>query len=286
MNSSENSADERVIIQVIGFGKAGQLLCDYFEKNGITGVKYFTEVNDDYAHSVAINSVSNLAFEPAIVQSSNSQIIKASDLNFYLVDESELCVQMDIIEQYRDRTCLNCLIILNHNSNPENYSKKLKDWLNKMDSVLLLPFSPYHDIPYLIDQKAMAYRYVKGVSESITRTGMICVDYSDIYTVLSKSGVCIIGTAYTMGKNTAHNTLMKIISGPAFKDIIMSETRGVLLNIASGPDFSFDELEKTLGCLKNILTDSYEAGIVVASPIDQKMTSKIQVTLIAAMGNI
>ena len=69
-------------------------------------------------------------------------------------------------------------------------SEKVKDWIKQMNSFLPLPFSPYQDneIPYLIDQNEMAYRFVKGISEIITRPGLICADFADVRTVLLKNG--------------------------------------------------------------------------------------------------
>ena len=178
-----DTANDRVIVQVIGFGKKAQSLCAYMDNKGIEGVEYFTEIEVQNTNSIPINTSSNLALEIATEQGGSHQFIEASDLNFYLVDESYLSAQIDKIQQYVDQTCLNCLVILNHNSIMETGSEKVKDWIKKMDSFLPLPFNPYqeNEVPYLIDQNEMAYRFVQGISEIITRPGLVCAVFVPFY---------------------------------------------------------------------------------------------------------
>lgn len=276
-----DTASDQAIIQVIGFGKKAQSLCTYMDNKGIEGVEYFTEIELQNTNSIPINTSSNLALEIATEQGGSHQFVKASDLNFYLVDESYLLEHLHEIQKCVDQTCLNCLVILNHNSIMETGSEKVKDWIKQMNSFLPLPFSPYHDneIPYLIDQNEMAYRFVQGISEIITRPGLICTDFADVRTVMSKMGMTVMGTHSATGRDRAANAIGHVISSPVFKDFVLSEARSILVNITAGMDMSISDFEE-VGCsIEALAADN--ATVVVAAPIDPDMNGEMRVTVIA-----
>ncbi len=270
---------DRAIIQVIGCGKKAQSLCTYMDNKGIEGVEYFTEIEEQKTNPIPINTSSNLALVIDAEQGSSHQFIEASDLNFYLVDESDLSDQIDLIQRYVDQTCLNCLVVLNHNSIMEKGSEKVKDWIKQMDSYLLLPFSPYQDkVPYLTNQNEMAYRFVQGVSEIITRPGLICVDFADVRTVMSKMGMTIMGTHSATGKGRATNAVERVIASPQFEDSILSGARAILVNMTCGMNVSIDEFEEVGNSIKATAADN--ATVVVAAPINPDMNGEIRVTVI------
>jgi len=157
----------------------------------------------------------------------------------------------------------------------ETGSEKVKDLIKEMNSFLPLPFSPYqdYDVPYLIDQNEMAYRFVQGVSEIITRPGLICTDFADVRTVMSEMGMTVMGTHSATGENRAINTIEHIISSPLFADIIMSGVKAILVNITAGLDISISEFEEIGHSIKAIVTDN--ATVVVAAPIDPDMNGEI-----------
>jgi cell division protein FtsZ len=277
-----DTTNERAIIQVFGMGKIGQKLCHYLENKGIEGVDYFTEIAAQHSNLIPINTTSsNLALAIAIDQGCSNQPVEASDLNFYLVDESDLSSQIEEIQRYVEQTCLNCLVILNHNSVMETGSEKVKNGIKQMDSFLPLPFSPYHgnEVPYLTNQNEMAYRFVKGISEIITRPGLICADFADVRTVLFKNGRTVMETQSAMGENRAINAVGSVISSPQFKKNILSEAKSILVNITAGLDMSISDFEEVGDSIKAVVADN--ATVVVAAPIDPNMNGEMRVTVIA-----
>lgn len=274
------TGNDRAIIQVIGFGKQAESVCAYMNNKGIEGVEYFTEIEVQNTNSIPMSTSSKHTLEIATEKGGSYRFIKAADLNFYLVDGSYLSAKIDRVQQYVDQTCLNCLVILNYNSIIETGSEKVKDWIKQMDSFLPLLFSPCQDneVPYLIDQNEMAYRFVQGISEIITRPGLVCADFADVRTVLLKMGMTVMGTHSATGENRAINALMSVISSPVFKDGILSEARNILVNMTGGMDILINEFEEVLNSIKAI---SGNDATVVAAPIDPKMNGKIRVTVIA-----
>ena len=272
---------DRAIIQIIGFGEKGQALCHYIENKGVEGVEYFIENEIQQSSVTSISTSSNLALAITVEQGSSHQAVADSDLNFYLIDESYLSEHLDEIQKYVDQTCLNCLVILNHNSTVDLGSKEVAEVLAQMDSFLPLPFSPYQDneVPYLIDQNEMAYRFVQGISEIITRPGLICADFADVRTVILEMGMTVMGTHSATGENRAVNAIGSVISSPVFKDGILSEARAILVNMTGGMDTSISEFEEVGNSIKAIVTDN--ATVVVAAPIDPDMNGEMRVTVIA-----
>jgi|GEM_PF-6583533 len=276
-----DAGNDSVIVQVIGFGKKAESVCAYMNNNGIEGVEYFTEIEVQNTNYLPMRTLSNLATE----QGDSHRFIEASDLNFYLVDESYLSEQIDNIQQYVDQTCLNCLVILNHNSIIETGSEKVKVWIKLMDSFLPLPFSPYpdNDTPYLTNQNEMAYRFVQGISEIITRPGLVCADFCDVRSVLFKMGRVVMGTHSATGKDRAANAVGRAISSPLLKDAILSGSSSILVNITAGMDVSINEFEEVGNSIKAIAADN--ATVVVAAPIVPEMSGIMHVTVVAAGSN-
>jgi cell division protein FtsZ len=80
---------------------------------------------------------------------------------------------------------------------------------------------------------------VQGISELITRPGLINVDFADVRTVMSEMGVAMMGTGSASGENRALLAAEAAISSPLLDDIELSGARGVLVNITAGSKYVY-----------------------------------------------
>lgn len=120
---------------------------------------------------------------------------------------------------------------------------------------------------------------VQGISELITRPGLINVDFADVRTVMSEMGVAMMGTGSASGENRARLAAETAISSPLLDDISLAGARGVLVNITAGQDMSIAEFEEVGDAIKAFTSE--DATVIVGTVIDPSMTDELRVTLVA-----
>ncbi len=119
---------------------------------------------------------------------------------------------------------------------------------------------------------------VKGISDLITRPGLINVDFADVRTVMSEMGMAMMGTGTAKGEQRARQAAEAAIASPLLEDINFSGARGILVNITAGIDMSIGEFEEVGDVVKEFISD--DATVVVGTVIDPEMTEEMRVTVI------
>jgi len=119
---------------------------------------------------------------------------------------------------------------------------------------------------------------VKGISDLITRPGLINVDFADVRTVMSAMGMAMMGTGIASGEQRARQAAEAAISSPLLEDINLSGAKGILVNITAGLDMSIGEFEEVGDVIKEFISD--EATVVLGTVIDSEMTDQVRVTVI------
>ncbi len=119
---------------------------------------------------------------------------------------------------------------------------------------------------------------VKGISDLITRPGLINVDFADVRTVMSEMGMAMMGTGSATGEQRARQAAEAAIASPLLEDVNFSGARGILVNITAGLDMSIGEFEEVGDVVKEFISD--DATVVVGTVIDPEMTAEMRVTVI------
>ncbi|NCX94387.1 MAG: cell division protein FtsZ, partial [Gammaproteobacteria bacterium] len=119
---------------------------------------------------------------------------------------------------------------------------------------------------------------VQGISELITRPGLINVDFADVRTVMSAMGMAMMGTASASGDNRAIDAAEAAVASPLLEDVALTGAKGVLVNITSGLDMSIGEFEEVGEVIKSFTSD--QATVVVGTVIDPDMKDELRVTVV------
>jgi len=119
---------------------------------------------------------------------------------------------------------------------------------------------------------------VQGISELITRPGLINVDFADVRTVMSEMGMAMMGTASAKGENRAQEAAEAAVASPLLEDIALSGAKGVLVNITAGMDMTIGEFEQVGEVIKSFTSD--QATVVVGTVIDPEMSDELRVTIV------
>jgi len=120
---------------------------------------------------------------------------------------------------------------------------------------------------------------VQGISELITRPGLINVDFADVKTVMSEMGMAMMGSASAVGANRAEEAAQKAISSPLLEDTDLHGAKGLLVNITCGQDLTIGEYTK-IGKMMGEFAGP-DAVVVVGSAFDSSMQGELRVTMVA-----
>lgn len=127
---------------------------------------------------------------------------------------------------------------------------------------------------------------VQGIAELITRPGLINVDFADVRTVMSETGMAMMGTGIASGEDRAQLAAQAAISSPLLDldDIMpgatLSGARGVLVNITAGLNMSIGEFEEVGNIVKDLTSD--DATVVVGTVFEPDMSDSdsLRVTIV------
>jgi cell division protein FtsZ len=120
---------------------------------------------------------------------------------------------------------------------------------------------------------------VQGIAELITRPGLINVDFADVRTVMSETGLAMMGSGSASGEDRAREAAEAAISSPLLEDINLAGAQGILVNVTAGMDLSIGEFQEVGAVIKQFASD--DATVVVGTVIDPDMANQIRVTVVA-----
>jgi len=120
---------------------------------------------------------------------------------------------------------------------------------------------------------------VQGIAELITRPGLINVDFADVRTVMSETGMAMMGSGVARGENRAKEAAEMAVSSPLLEDINLSGAHGILVNVTAGMDLSIGEFQEVGNVVKQFASD--DATVVVGTVIDPELSDEMRVTVVA-----
>ena len=120
---------------------------------------------------------------------------------------------------------------------------------------------------------------VQGIAELITRPGLINVDFADVRTVMSETGMAMMGSGMASGEGRARTAAEAAVSSPLLEDISLAGAHGILVNVTAGLDLAIGEFEEVGRIVKEFASD--DATVVVGTVIDPEMSNELRVTVVA-----
>ncbi|HPW17402.1 MAG TPA: cell division protein FtsZ [Candidatus Aminicenantes bacterium] len=119
----------------------------------------------------------------------------------------------------------------------------------------------------------------QGISDLITKPGLINLDFADVKSVMKGMGMAFMGTGLASGENRALEAAEKAISSPLLIDTSIEGAHGVLINITGGKSMTLHEVSKASQLIHSLADP--EANIIFGTVIDEAMKETVKVTVIA-----
>lgn len=133
----------------------------------------------------------------------------------------------------------------------------------------------------MTDAFAMAdevlHQGIQGISDIITKPGMINVDFADVKAIMSHAGSALMAIGRAGGENRAVEAAQAAVSSPLL-EVSMSGAKGVLFNIA-GSDFTIHEINEAARVIQEAAAP--DANIIFGTVLDERLQDEIQITVIA-----
>lgn len=122
----------------------------------------------------------------------------------------------------------------------------------------------------------------KCITDVITSTGQINVDFADVCTVMKNGGVAILGSSSASGENRALQAVEDALNSPLLNDSDIRGAKWLLLNITSAAgehEHTMDEAEAIQAYVQMQAGDNCD--VILGMGHDPNLGDKIAVTVIA-----
>src|SRR3990170_4555208 len=121
----------------------------------------------------------------------------------------------------------------------------------------------------------------RGISELISRTCLVNVDFADVRTVMQNGGSALMGTGVGRGDSRALEAAQQAISSPLLDNLSISGSTGVLANITGGEDLTIGEVTQVSEIIHEAVGD--QAEVIFGAVIEPSMQGELRVTVIATV---
>lgn len=120
---------------------------------------------------------------------------------------------------------------------------------------------------------------VQGISDLITKSGIINVDFADVRAILGNSGSALMGIGIASGENRASEAAKSAINSPLL-ELSIDGAKGVLFTVTGGADVTMMEINEAA----EIITEAIDpnAKVIFGAVMDDQLKKgELQITVVA-----
>jgi len=120
---------------------------------------------------------------------------------------------------------------------------------------------------------------VQGISDLITKPGVVNVDFADVKAIMSNSGSALMGIGLGSGENRAAEAARAAINSPLL-ELSIDGAKGVLFNVCGSTDLTMLEINEAA----NVITESIDpnAKVIFGAVVDETLKKgEVQITVVA-----
>jgi cell division protein FtsZ len=111
--------------------------------------------------------------------------------------------------------------------------------------IQLVPNLPINAAFKVADEVLM--QTIKGLTEIITKPGLVNLDYADIKTVMNEGGVAFVGMGESDDKDCGDRVELAVneaLNSPLLGEIDITESKGCLIRVVGGPDMTVTQAQR------------------------------------------
>ena len=300
-------------ITVVGCGGAGSNTINRMEEEGIHGARLIA-ANTDVQHLVEINADEKILMgqektggrgagslpqvgEEAAIESQDEilQSLRGSDMVFVtagLGGGTGTGAAPVIAKAARESGALTIAVVTTpftaegevRRTNAEAGLERLRD---VADTVIVVPNDrlldsvgklPVRQAFKVSDEVLM--RSVKGITELITKPGLVNLDFADVRTVMERGGVAMIGLGESDSEAKAEDSVKSALRSPLL-DVDISGANSALVNVTGGSDMAIEEAEGVVEEIYDRIDP--DARIIWGTSVDESLDGAMR-TMVVVTG--
>ena len=120
---------------------------------------------------------------------------------------------------------------------------------------------------------------VQGISDLITVSGTINLDFADVKSVMQGMGVALMGIGHGSGEGAAVKAMKEAIDSKLLEENSIRGARGALINITGSKNMPLDEIEESISLIHEEADE--DANIIFGTVFDEEMEDRVKITVIA-----
>jgi len=170
----------------------------------------------------------------------------------------------------------------------ENAEWGLERLRNYADTVIVVPNDKLLELVPRLSLNAafkvadeVLMRAIKGITELITKPGLVNLDFNDVKTIMKGAGVAMIGLGESDADadDRALEAVEQALSSPLL-EVDISGANGVLVNVIGGLDMTISDAQRVAEEVQKRVSPT--ARIIWGAAIDPTLAHRIRVMVIAA----
>jgi cell division protein FtsZ len=119
---------------------------------------------------------------------------------------------------------------------------------------------------------------VQGISDLVTQTGLINLDFADVKAVMGNAGTALMAMGEAVGEDRGADAARAAITSSLLETSIEGAT-GVLINVTGGADLTLHEVTEAANVISEVVDPS--ANIIFGAVIHPRYQKELRVTVIA-----
>jgi cell division protein FtsZ len=121
---------------------------------------------------------------------------------------------------------------------------------------------------------------IRGLTDMLTRSGLVNVDYADLRTILNEGGVSLIGVGEADGSSgeRIEDAVEEALDSPLLGKIDLKDARGALIRVVGGPDMNIQEAAEAAGIITKRIRE--EGRLIWGCSVEPEMKGRVKILLI------
>jgi len=119
---------------------------------------------------------------------------------------------------------------------------------------------------------------IKGMTEIITKPGLVNLDYADLMTIMKGGGVAMVGLGESdADRDRVEYAVNEALESPLLGEVDLTHARGCLVRVVGGPDLTITEAQKAAELIGTKVNPS--ARIIWGCSVDPDLERTVRILL-------
>ena len=120
---------------------------------------------------------------------------------------------------------------------------------------------------------------IKGMTEIITKPGLVNLDYADLMTIMKGGGVAMIGIGESEAeRDRIEYAINEALESPLLGEVDLTHARGALVRVVGGPDLTVSEAERAAEIVGQKINPM--ARIIWGCTVEEDLSNSVRVLLV------